>query len=143
MIYLTDAIDHFNLLPIIFYNLTAKLEDPVDGLVYAENNRQQFLDDLIELCSIPTISSRAGSAADMEKGAQWVANRLKKAGCSRVEVLPSSAHPVVFGEALADLQDAPTMLVYGHYDVVAPGPLENWKSGPFSPVIVEIGRAHV
>jgi acetylornithine deacetylase/succinyl-diaminopimelate desuccinylase-like protein len=101
---------------------------------YQERNKDRFLDELLELLRIPSISAKTENAADMQRCADAVAQRLREAGADRVEVMPTAGHPVVYGEKLID-PSKPTVLVYGHYDVQPADPLELWHSGPFEPVI--------
>ena len=99
-----------------------------------EANKERFLDELIDLLRIPSVSARSEHKQDMVICAEAVAARLKEAGAGRVEIFETAGHPIVFGETDAD-PAKPTVLVYGHYDVQPPEPLELWKSGPFDPVI--------
>ncbi|MDR0792768.1 MAG: dipeptidase [Chitinophagaceae bacterium] len=101
---------------------------------YQEKNRDRFLDELLELLRIPSISARSEHKADMESCAEAVKQRLQQAGLEKVEVYPTAGHPVVYGERITDTTK-PTVLVYGHYDVQPPDPLELWHSKPFEPVI--------
>src|SRR3990170_5881765 len=105
------------------------------ALEYLHNNRVRFLEELKEYASIPSISTDPACLADVKRAAEWTADQLRKIGIVSVEVLPTSGHPVVFGEWLGAGPHAPTILVYGHYDVQPPDPLELWHSGPFEPVI--------
>ena len=91
--------------------------------------------ELAELCAIPSISSEPAHRPDMARAAEWLAGRLRAAGMQNVEVCPTDGHPVVLGECLAAGPDRPTVLVYGHYDVQPAGPLAQWHSGPFEPVV--------
>lgn len=90
--------------------------------------------DLFEFLSIPSISAQKRHAKDMLKTAKWLQNRLKKLGFT-AKVLPTDGHPVVYGENLGAGLGKPTILVYGHYDVQSPDPLDDWKTEPFKPVI--------
>ena len=101
---------------------------------YQEKNKDRFLNELLELLRIPSVSARSEHKADMQKCAEAVKQRLLDAGASRVEIFPTEGHPVVYGEKIID-PAKPTVLVYGHYDVQPPDPLDLWKSGPFDPVI--------
>jgi acetylornithine deacetylase/succinyl-diaminopimelate desuccinylase-like protein len=103
------------------------------ALEYAKEHRQVFLDDLKEFCKIPSISTDPGSKADMNRAAEWLAQRMSRAGLSKVEIMPTGGHPVVYAEWLEAGPEAPTVLIYGHYDVQPPEPLELWESGPFEP----------
>jgi len=97
-------------------------------------DKQRFIDELIDLLKIPTISADSKYNDDIKKGASWVQNALSKAGCTETEIFPTKGHPIVYGERLID-PTLPTVLVYGHYDVQPPDPIELWDSPPFEPVI--------
>ena len=101
---------------------------------YLEENKQRFLDELIELLKIPSISADSAYKNEVIKTAEFVANSLRKAGCDSVEICKTEGHPIVYGEKIID-PNLPTVLVYGHYDVQPPDPLELWDSPPFEPVI--------
>jgi acetylornithine deacetylase/succinyl-diaminopimelate desuccinylase-like protein len=103
---------------------------------YQDKNQQRFLDEMLELLRIPSISAKTERKDDMRKCAELVRQRLLDSGADRAEVLETAGHPVVFGEKIID-PSKPTVLVYGHYDVQPPEPLELWHSGPFEPVIKE------
>ena len=101
---------------------------------YIDQNKQRFLDELLEMLKIPSISADPAYKSDVAKTADVVAESLKKAGCSHVKVYPTKGHPIVYGEHMIDPK-FPTILVYGHYDVQPPDPLDLWTSPPFEPVI--------
>jgi len=101
---------------------------------YQEKNKDRFLDELLELLRIPSVSARSEHKDDMKKCAEAVKQRLLDAGADKAEIYPTEGHPVVYGEKITD-PAKPTVLVYGHYDVQPPDPLELWNSGPFDPVI--------
>jgi len=101
---------------------------------YIEENRARFLDELLELLKIPSISADPKFKDDVAKTATAVADSLRNAGCSKVEVFQTKGHPIVYGEHITD-PGLPTVLVYGHYDVQPPDPLDLWDSPPFEPVI--------
>jgi acetylornithine deacetylase/succinyl-diaminopimelate desuccinylase-like protein len=105
------------------------------ALAYIDENQDRFQKELIELLRIPSISHDAAHKADMDKAAHWLADKLRAMGVDNVEIIPTADHAVVYGEWLNGGADAPTVLVYGHYDVQSPEPLEDWKSGPFEPEI--------
>ena len=107
------------------------------ALKYLEENHERFQNELIELLRIPSISHDLAHKADMDKAAQWLADKLRAVGLNNVEILPTAGHSVVYGEWLAARGSAstPTVLIYGHYDVQSPEPLEDWKSQPFEPDI--------
>ena len=101
---------------------------------YAQNNHDRFIQELIEMLKIPSISTSAEHASHILQCAQWVKNHLLAIGLQRAEVLPTELHPVVYGEYLSG-GELPTILLYGHYDVQPPDPLEQWISLPFEPEI--------
>ncbi|HMX37282.1 MAG TPA: M20/M25/M40 family metallo-hydrolase, partial [Ferruginibacter sp.] len=101
---------------------------------YQEKNKDRFLDEMLDLLRIPSVSAKSEHKADMLKCAEAVKQRLLDAGCDKAEVMATDGHPAVFGEKIID-PSKPTVLVYGHYDVQPPEPLELWNSGPFDPVI--------
>ena len=107
------------------------------ALKYLEENHERFQNELIELLRIPSISHDPAHKADMDKAAQWLAVKLSAIGLNNVEILPTAGHSVVYGEWLATRggTSAPTVLIYGHYDVQSAEPLEDWKSVPFEPDI--------
>ena len=104
------------------------------AIEYVHKNRARFLDELGELVAIPSVSMQADHKADMGRAADWMAARLTALGMEAVQVLPTGAHPVVYGEWLGAGKGAPTVLVYGHYDVQPVDPLELWKTNPYETV---------
>lgn len=101
---------------------------------YIEKNKQRFLDELIELLKIPSISADSAYKNDIRKTAEAVKIQLEKAGCDSVEICETPGNPIVYGEKIID-KNLPTVLVYGHYDVQPPDPMDLWDSPPFEPVI--------
>lgn len=93
------------------------------------------LAELIEFASIPSISAQSQHAPDIQRAADWLAARLRQAGLDTVELWPTAGHPAVYAEWLG-AEGAPTLLVYGHYDVQPPDPLERWNTPPFTPTVV-------
>jgi acetylornithine deacetylase/succinyl-diaminopimelate desuccinylase-like protein len=102
-----------------------------NALEYARQNNERFVDELIEFLAIPSISTSPENHADVQRGAEWVAAQLLSLGMDNVQILPTGGHPVVYGEQLKAGKDAPTVLVYGHYDVQPVDPLDLWTSDPF------------
>jgi acetylornithine deacetylase/succinyl-diaminopimelate desuccinylase-like protein len=102
-----------------------------NALDYAHQNNGRFMDELIEFLAIPSISTSSENNADVQRGAEWVAAQLRSLGMDNVQILPTGGHPVVYGEQLKAGKDAPTVLVYGHYDVQPVDPLDLWTSDPF------------
>ncbi|HVF95736.1 MAG TPA: M20/M25/M40 family metallo-hydrolase, partial [Flavisolibacter sp.] len=103
---------------------------------YLKQNEQRFLDEMLELLRIPSVSAKTEHKEDMRKCAGVVKQRLLDSGCDKADILETAGHPVVYGEKIVD-PAKPTVLVYGHYDVQPAEPLELWHSGPFEPVIKE------
>jgi len=101
---------------------------------YQEKNKDRFLNEMLDLLRIPSISAKSEHKTDMQKCAEAVKKSLLTAGCDKADVMPTDGHPVVYGEKIIDAS-RPTVLVYGHYDVQPADPLELWHSGPFEPVI--------
>lgn len=103
---------------------------------YQEKNKDRFLEELLELLRIPSVSADSSHDKDVKHCAEMVKQRLEEAGAENVEVCKTAGQPIVYGEKIVD-RSLPTVLVYGHYDVQPPDPLELWNSGPFDPVIKE------
>lgn len=96
--------------------------------------RSKHLAQLKELLAIPSVSTDPARKGDVKKAAAWMKKRLKEAGCQKVEIHPTPGHPIVYGEWLK-AKGAPTILVYGHYDVQPVDPIELWKTPPFEPTL--------
>lgn len=107
---------------------------------YQGQHKERFLEELLELLRIPSVSADSRHNQDTIKCAEAVKQRLQEAGAENVEVCPTAGHPIVYGEKIID-PALPTVVVYGHYDVQPPDPLELWHSGPFEPVIKD-GRIY-
>ena len=105
-----------------------------DCNAYIQENRDRFLEELVELLRIPSVSADPAFASDVLRCAEKVAGYLKAAGAENVEIISTEGYPVVFGERHVS-DDVPTILVYGHYDVQPADPLELWDSPAFEPVI--------
>ena len=101
---------------------------------YIKKNKENYINELKEFLSIPSISTLPENKKDILKCAQFVSDKLKEAGMSRVEIFKTEGHPIVYGEWLG-APGKPTVLVYGHYDVQPVDPIELWDSPPFEPVI--------
>ncbi len=101
---------------------------------YQKKNEDRFLEELLELLRIPSVSARSEHKDDMLKAAENVKKRLEEAGVDKAEIMPTAGHPAVYAEKIID-PSKPTVLVYGHYDVQPPDPLDLWTSPPFEPVI--------
>ena len=101
------------------------------ALEYAHQNNGRFLDELKDFLAIPSISTSPEYAPDVRRAAEWVAGQLHALGMDHVQIMPTEGHPVVYGEQLKAGKDAPTVLIYGHYDIQPVDPLELWTSDPF------------
>ena len=101
---------------------------------YISDNKDRFLNELIDLLKIPSISADSEYKDDVLKTARIIKTSLEKAGCDHVEICETDGYPIVYGEKIID-KNLPTVLVYGHYDVQPPDPLDLWNSPPFEPVI--------
>lgn len=102
--------------------------------VYQQKNKDRFLDELLELLRIPSVSAASTHKQDMITCAEKVKQRLLEAGADKTEIFSTEGHPVVYGEKISD-PSKPTVLIYGHYDVQPADPIDLWKSGPFEPEI--------
>ncbi|MBS1505036.1 MAG: dipeptidase [Bacteroidetes bacterium] len=103
---------------------------------YIQSNQQRFLDELFDLLRIPSVSADSRHKADVRKAAEYIVQKLKDAGAEAVQLCETKGHPIVYGEKIIN-PSLPTVLVYGHYDVQPPDPLNLWTSPPFEPVIKE------
>jgi len=103
---------------------------------YQDQHKERFLNELLELLRIPSVSARTENKADMLACAKLVQQRLEEAGADTVSIYETAGHPIVYGEKIID-PAKPTILVYGHYDVQPADPLDLWKSGPFDPTIID------
>ena len=101
---------------------------------YLQSNRERSIEELNELLRIPSVSAKSEHRDDTARAAEWLAERMRKIGLQTIEVIPTAGHPVVLGE-WRGAPGAPTLLLYGHYDVQPPEPLDEWKSPPFEPVV--------
>ncbi|MBT8264355.1 MAG: dipeptidase [Muriicola sp.] len=101
---------------------------------YIEANKDRFINELTELLKIPSISADSAFGHDVLRTAEVVRDALSNAGCTHVEICETEGYPIVYGERIVDA-GLPTILVYGHYDVQPPDPLDLWESPPFKPVI--------
>ncbi len=101
---------------------------------YITENKQRFIDELIELLKIPSVSADIAYNLDVINMSKAVKISLEKAGCQHVEICETDGYPIVYGEHIID-SNLPTVLVYGHYDVQPPDPINLWTSPPFEPVI--------
>ncbi|MCT4699859.1 dipeptidase [Tenacibaculum haliotis] len=101
---------------------------------YIAQHKDRFINELIELLKIPSVSADPAFSKDVLNTADAVKNSLEKAGCDKVEICETPGYPIIYGEKIID-PNLPTVLVYGHYDVQPADPIELWTSPPFEPVI--------
>jgi acetylornithine deacetylase/succinyl-diaminopimelate desuccinylase-like protein len=101
---------------------------------YIQEHKERFLEELISLLKIPSVSADKAYKKDVLNTADFVVESLKKAGCDHVEMCETPGYPIIYGEKIID-KKLPTVLVYGHYDVQPADPIELWTSPPFEPVL--------
>src|SRR5687767_12091849 len=110
------------------------MSDAQKAIEYAHKNHERFIRELSEFLKIESISTDDAYKAQVQQGGEWVANHMRKLGMENVKLMPTGGHPVVYGEWLKK-PGAPTVLVYGHYDVQPVDPLELWETPPFDATI--------
>ena len=101
---------------------------------FAKREQGRLLEELSEFLRIPSVSALPDHAADCRRAAEWLRAELTRLGCPTVQVIEGDGHPVVWAEGPA-IPGRPTLLVYGHYDVQPPDPLDEWTSPPFEPTV--------
>ncbi len=101
---------------------------------YLDENKERFLEECLDFLRIPSISSLPENIPDVADAAQWVAERMRRAGIENVQVMQTGGQPIVYGDYM-HAGDAPTIMIYGHFDTQPVDPLELWDSPPFEPVI--------
>ena len=101
---------------------------------YLESNKERFLEELVEFLKIPSISADSAYKEEVSNAADWLVHQFGQLDMDRVEKYPTAGHPIVYAEKSVD-PSRPTVLIYGHYDVQPPDPLDLWNSPPFEPVI--------
>lgn len=101
---------------------------------YIEQNKERFIEELFDLLKIPSISADSAYKKDVIRAAEAVRKSLEQAGCDHTEICETPGYPIVYGEKIID-KNLPTVLVYGHYDVQPPDPLDLWDNPPFDPII--------
>jgi acetylornithine deacetylase/succinyl-diaminopimelate desuccinylase-like protein len=101
---------------------------------FVDQNRDRYLSELKELLAIPSVSTNKENAGDVKRCAEWVAGHMKGTGLENVQIYPTAGHPIVYGDWL-HARGKPTVLLYGHYDVQPPEPLELWESPPFEATV--------
>jgi acetylornithine deacetylase/succinyl-diaminopimelate desuccinylase-like protein len=102
---------------------------------YSRANGDQFVQELFEMLRIPSLSGDPAHAGDVRRMAEWLEAHMRQLGLDNVQIMPTAGHPVVYGEWLGAGPDKPTVLVYGHYDVVPAAMEDGWESDPFEPVV--------
>jgi acetylornithine deacetylase/succinyl-diaminopimelate desuccinylase-like protein len=107
-------------------------DDPLSE--YAQSNQDRFLRELEEYLSIPSISTDPDQSHEIERCANWLADHLREIGINKTEVHETDGHPIVYAEHVPQ-PEQPTILIYAHYDVQPPDPVEEWDSPPFEPTI--------
>ncbi|MEA3349488.1 MAG: dipeptidase [Chloroflexota bacterium] len=105
------------------------------AIAYAHKNRARFLDELKTISAIPSVSTDPAHKTDIIKTAEWLAEHLAKLGLNNIEIYPTDRHPIVYAQSLEAGADAPTVLIYGHYDVQPAEPLDKWNTPPFEPTV--------
>ena len=105
------------------------------ALNYVRANQERFLEKLKEVVAIPSVSTATEHEADIQKAAEWLREEFLALGMDNVKIYPTARHPIVYGERLKAGPDAPTVLIYGHYDVQPETPLDKWNTAPFTPTI--------
>jgi acetylornithine deacetylase/succinyl-diaminopimelate desuccinylase-like protein len=106
-----------------------------EAINFAKNNREFFLKNLVDLASIPSVSTNPSNIPDMQRAAHKLSEHLTSIGMETVRIYPTQGHPIVYGEKLTAPPGNPTMLVYGHYDVQPSDPDELWLTDPFTPTV--------
>lgn len=104
---------------------------------YARANAERFRTQLYDWLRIPSISTLPERAGDVKRAADWLADDLRRIGFTTVEVVPTNGHPIVYAEWLEAGDSAPTVLIYGHYDVQPAEMSDGWSQEPFDPVVRE------
>ena len=106
-----------------------------NALTYAKDHQADTLADLQALLRIPSISTLPANASDIQQAARWLADKLTDIGLQNVKIISTAGYPVVYADWLNAGSDAPTLLIYGHYDVQPVDPLDEWLTPPFEPTI--------
>ena len=100
----------------------------------SQNKQDQYLKELFDFLRIPSISADPKYKKSVKEAAKWLANSISLAGCENIKIISTKGHPIVYGEKIIK-SNLPTILVYGHYDVQPPDPINLWDSNPFNPII--------
>ena len=102
------------------------------ALTHADDRSDPFVGELKDFLRIPSVSTDSAYADDVERAAHWLADHLSEIGMNESTVVATDGHPIVYAEHVTD-PDKPTVIVYGHYDVQPPDPLDEWETDPFEP----------
>ena len=102
---------------------------------YSRSQAERFQHELCDFLRIPSVSTNPAHAADMQRAAEWLVTQMHDLGLQNAQVMPTAGYPVAYGEWLGDGQDKPTVLVYGHYDVVPAEMADGWHTPPFEPTV--------
>lgn len=105
--------------------------------LYIDQHIKRFESELFDLLRIPSISTDSNRKMEVVKAAEFLKTHFENAGLQNVTVYPTPGHPIVYGDWLLAGSDKPTVLIYGHYDVQPPDPLELWHHDPFDPVVID------
>src|SRR5690242_4147151 len=109
-------------------------ESPAMDTAFVSREQDRMLRELTEFLSIPSVSALPDHAADCRRAADWLMQELRRLGCPVVNLVEGQGHPVVWAEG-PQVPGKPTLLIYGHYDVQPPDPLNEWSSPPFEPTV--------
>ncbi|MBI2114025.1 MAG: dipeptidase [candidate division NC10 bacterium] len=104
------------------------------AITYIQDRRDAFVEELKAFLRIPSVSTKSEHKGDVQKAAEWLAGEMRRIGLEHIQILPTAGHPVVYADWL-HAPGKPTALIYGHYDVQPPEPLDLWITGPFEPTI--------
>ncbi len=107
-----------------------------NAITYYKSHYDEFFNQFQELVKIPSVSTAEEHVVDVQKAADFLVNKLKEIGLDKVQAFQTPRHPIIYGEYMVD-PEKPTVLIYGHYDVQPPDPLDEWTSEPFEPTIRE------
>jgi acetylornithine deacetylase/succinyl-diaminopimelate desuccinylase-like protein len=110
------------------------MSDAKSAIEYSHKNHERFIKELAEFIKIESISTDNEYKTQVEKAAEWAAEHLRKIGIENVKLMPTGGHPLVYGDWLKK-PSAPTVLIYGHYDVQPVDPIELWESAPFDAIV--------
>ena len=111
------------------------MADVQKAVDFVRANRERYLSELKEFVAIPSVSTSDEHKDDIARAAEWVAAQLRSLNMDKVEIMPTGGHPCVYGEWMGAGKDAPTVLIYGHYDVQPVDPIELWENQPFDAVV--------